>query len=326
MTIELGTILRVVDSVIELIGETPMVRLNRVTEKDAAVVWVKCEYMNPSGSLKDRIALEMIREAEAEGRLKPGYTIIEASTGNTGTAMSFIGGYLGYKVAVYMPEGMTSERIRLMETYGAEVHQLKIESSSGDESVAGAEVEIDTRLKCLELERTQPDTWWARQFSNPANTKAHLKTGREIFEQMGGRVDAFVASIGVGGTLYGVAKALKEELPNVRIVGVEPASANYPISGGYYRIPGFSDEVTGGIIEEMMESGIVDEVVKVSNKDAIAMSDRLVKEEGLFCGISSGANVFQALRVAGEMGEGGRVSTILPDSRDRYLTEKKYTT
>ncbi|MGD2201254.1 MAG: cysteine synthase family protein [Candidatus Bathyarchaeota archaeon] len=318
--------MRVVDSVIELIGETPMVRLNRVTEKDAAVVWVKCEYMNPSGSLKDRIALEMIREAEAEGRLKPGYTIIEASTGNTGTAMSFIGGYLGYKVAVYMPEGMTSERIRLMETYGAEVHQLKIESSSGDESVAGAEVEIDTRLKCLELERTQPDTWWARQFSNPANTKAHLKTGREIFEQMGGRVDAFVASIGVGGTLYGVAKALKEELPNVRIVGVEPASANYPISGGYYRIPGFSDEVTGGIIEEMMESGIVDEVVKVSNKDAIAMSDRLVKEEGLFCGISSGANVFQALRVAGEMGEGGRVSTILPDSRDRYLTEKKYTT
>jgi cysteine synthase A len=318
--------LRVVDSVLDLIGNTPMVKLMKVPEDGMAEVYVKCENMNPSGSLKDRIALEMIREAEAEGKLKPGYTIIEASTGNTGTAVGFIGTYLGYKVDIYMPEGMTPERIRLMESYGAEVHQLRLESTSEDESVAGAEVEIDTRLRCLELESTQPETWWARQFSNPANTRAHVKTGKEILGQMGGRVDAFVASIGVGGTLYGVATALREELPDVRIVGVEPASANYPISGGHYRIPGFGDEVTGGIIEEMMESGIVDEVVKVANRDAIEMSDRLVREEGLFCGVSSGANVFQALRVAGELGEGGRVVTVLPDSRDRYLTEKKYTT
>jgi cysteine synthase A len=321
-----GLGLRVVDSVLDLVGNTPMVKLRKVPGKDLADVYVKCEYMNPSGSLKDRIALEMIREAEAEGKLKPGYTIIEASTGNTGTAVSFIGSYLGYKVAIYMPEGMTPERVRLMESYGAEVHQLKLESTSEDKSVAGAEVEIDTRLKCLDLERTQPKNWWARQFSNPANIKAHVKTGKEILRQMDGRVDAFVASIGVGGTLYGVAKALREELPDVRIVGVEPASANYPISGGYYRIPGFGDEVTGGIIEEMMESGIVDEVIKVTNRDAIDMSDRLVREEGLFCGVSSGANVFQALRVAEELKGGGRVVTVLPDSRDRYLTEKKYTT
>jgi cysteine synthase A len=321
-----GLGLRVVDSVLDLVGNTPMVKLRKVPEKDLADVYVKCEYMNPSGSLKDRIALEMIREAEAEGKLKPGYTIIEASTGNTGTAVSFIGSYLGYKVAIYMPEGMTPERVRLMESYGAEVYQLKLESTSEDKSVAGAEVEIDTRLKCLDLERTQPKNWWARQFSNPANIKAHVKTGKEILRQMDGRVDAFVASIGVGGTLYGVAKALREELPDVRIVGVEPASANYPISGGYYRIPGFGDEVTGGIIEEMMESGIVDEVIKVTNLDAIDMSDRLVREEGLFCGVSSGANVFQALRVAEELKGGGRVVTVLPDSRDRYLTEKKYTT
>jgi len=318
--------LRVVDSVLDLIGNTPMVKLNRVTKEGMADIFVKCENMNPSGSLKDRIVLEMIREAEAEGKLKPGYTIIEASTGNTGTAVSFIGGYKGYKVEIYMPEGMTPERIRLMESYGAEIHQIELESSSEDESVAGAEVEIGTRERCLEIEKTRPKTWWARQFSNPANTRAHYKTGMEIYHQMEGRVDAFVASIGVGGTLYGVAKALKGENPDVRIVGLEPASANYPISEGHYRMPGISDEITGGIIEEMMESGIVDEVVKVTNRDAVEMSDRLVKEEGLFCGISSGANVYHALKVAAEMGPGRRVATVLPDNRDRYLSEKKYTT
>ncbi len=295
-----------------------MVRLGKIPDESGADVYVKLEYTNPSGSLKDRIVLEMIREAEAEGKLRPDYTIIEASTGNTGTALSFVGTYLGYRVVIYMPEGMTPERIRLMESYGAEVHELKLEPSS-EGSVAGAEVEIDTRLRCLEIERTQPEIWWARQFSNPANTRAHVKTGREILEQMEERVDAFVASIGVGGTLYGVAKALKEALPNVKVIGAEPASARYPISEGYSRVP-------GGIIEEMIESGLIDEVVKVSNEDAVETSDRLVKEEGLFCGISSGANVYLATEIARELGRGKRVVTVLPDSRDRYLTEKKYTT
>lgn len=318
--------MKVVDSVLKLIGNTPLVRLRSVSQEGAADVYVKCEYMNPSGSLKDRIALEMIREAETEGKLKPGYTIIEASTGNTGTSLSFVGTCLGYKVAIYMPEGMTPERIRLMESYGAEVHQLKLELGSEGMGVAGAEVEIGTRLKCLEVERTQPKTWWARQFSNPANTKAHVKTGNEILQQMEGKLDAFVASIGTGGTLYGIAKALKAELPWVRIIGAEPSSGRFPISQGHWRVPGFGDEVTGGIIEEMMESGLVDEVIKITNDDAISMSDRLVKEEGLFCGISSGANVHLALKVARELGGGKRVATLLPDSMDRYLTEKKYTT
>jgi len=317
--------LRVVGSVLELIGNTPMVRLGKIPDESGADVYVKLEYTNPSGSLKDRIVMEMIREAEAEGKLRPGYTIIEASTGNTGTALSFVGTYLGYRVVIYMPEGMTPERIRLMESYGAEVHELKLEPSS-EGSVAGAEVEIDTRLRCLEIERTQPETWWSRQFSNPANTRAHVKTGREILKQMEGRVDAFVASIGVGGTLYGVAKALKEVLPDVKVIGAEPASARYPISEGYSRVPGAINEVTGGIIEEMIESGLIDEVVKVSNEDAVETSDRLVKEEGLFCGISSGANVYLATEIAKELGRGKRVVTVLPDSRDRYLTEKKYTT
>ena len=318
--------MKVVDSVLSLIGNTPMVRLQSIPTEGTADVFVKLEYMNPSGSLKDRIAVEMIRQAEAEGKLKPGYTIIEASTGNTGTAFSFVGGYLGYRVAIYMPEGMTPERIRLMESYGAEVHQLKLAKGSRERGVAGAEVEIDTRLKCLELERTLPNTWWARQFSNPANTSAHVKTGEEILRQMEGKVDAFVASIGTGGTLYGVAKALKKADPNIRIIGAEPASARYSLSEGHTRVPGFSDDVTGGIIKEMMGSGLIDEVMKVSNDEAVAISDRLVREEGLFCGVSSGANVHVAVNVAKELGTGKCVATLLPDSRDRYLTEKKYTT
>ncbi|MCW4050782.1 MAG: PLP-dependent cysteine synthase family protein [Candidatus Bathyarchaeota archaeon] len=313
------------DSILDAIGNTPLVKLNKVVPSDSADVFVKAEYLNPSGSLKDRIALKMIRDAEARGDLKPGYTIIEASTGNTGTALSFVGTQLGYNVEIYMPEGMTRERIRIMENYGAKVHELSMEASD-EGSVAGAEVEIGTRIKCLEVERTKPKVWWARQFSNPSNTEAHLQTGREILEQLNGKVDAFVASIGVGGTLYGVAKALKSVLPDVKIFGLEPASARYALSEGYTRVPGTGDDVCGGIIEEMLNSGIVDKVVKVSNKDAIAMSDRLVMEEGLFCGISSGANVFYACKVAKELGPGKRVATVLPDHRDRYLSEKKYTT
>jgi len=316
--------LKVSNSVLELIGNTPMFKLGKVALRGVSV-FVKAEYMNPSGSLKDRIALMMIRDAEARGDLKPGYTIIEASTGNTGTALSFVGTQLGYKVEIYMPEGMGPERVRIMESYGAKVHQLKLRESS-EGSVAGAEVEIDTRIKCLEVERSSPRTWWARQFSNPSNTKAHLRTGEEIFEQLDGKVDAFVASIGVGGTLYGVAQALRKRIPGVLIVGAEPASAKYPLSEGYTRVPGTSDDVCGGIIEEMLNSGIVDRVEKVGNEQAIAMSDRLVREEGLFCGISSGANVYLALKVAKQLGPGKNVVTVLPDHRDRYLSEKKYTT
>jgi cysteine synthase A len=314
-----------VNSILEKIGNTPLVKLGKVVSPNLANVYVKTEYMNPSGSLKDRIALEMIRDAEEKGLLKPGYTIIEASTGNTGTALSFVGTRLGYNVEIYMPEGMTRERIRIMESYGAKVHELALESGN-EGSIAGAEVEIDTRIKCLEIEKNNPKVWWARQFSNPANTRAHVKTGREIIQQLGEPIDAFVASIGVGGTLYGVAKALKEIYPDVVIVGLEPGSARYPISEGYTRVPGTADEVCGGIIEEMMNSGIVDHVERVSNNTAIEFSDRLVHEEGLFCGISSGANGYMACKIAKELGLGKNVATVLPDHRDRYLSEKKYTT
>jgi cysteine synthase A len=317
--------LKYLNSILDAIGNTPMVKLQKVIDKGYADVYVKAEYMNPSGSLKDRIALQMIRDAEKEGKLKPGYTIVEASTGNTGTALSFVGTQLGYNVEIYMPKGMTPERRKIIESYGAMVFELELELIR-EGSIAGAEVEIDTRRKCLEEERKASHIWWARQFSNPSNTRAHVRTGKEILQQLGGEVDAFVASIGVGGTLYGVAKALKEANPDVKIIGAEPSSAIFPLSEGYTRVPGSSNEVSGGIIEEMLTSGIVDKVVKVSNEDAIKMADRLVIEEGLFCGISSGANVFLSNKVAKELGARKNIVTVLPDHRDRYLSEKKYTT
>ncbi len=180
--------------------------------------------------------------------------------------------------------------------------------------------------RCFELERGNPRIWWARQFSNPANWRAHLTTGNEIFEQMNGKVDAFIASIGTGGILYGVAKALKAKVPKCKVIGLEPSSTKYAISDGITSPPSVSKEIAGGIIEEMMQSGLIDEVVKVTNEDAIKTSDRLVQEEGLFCGISSGANVYHAIKVAEKLGKGKRVATVLPDHRDRYLSEKKYTT
>jgi cysteine synthase A len=268
----------------------------------------------------------MIRTAEKEGLLKPGYTIIEASTGNTGTALSLVGTRLGYKVEIYMPEGMTRERIKLMEGYGAKVHELKVDDALKTGSVAGAEVEVLPRITCWNREKTEKGVWWARQFSNPANWRAHLVTGAEIWEQMEGKVDAFVASIGVGGTLYGVAKVLKEKNPKCRVIGLEPASAKYPISEGYYTPPGVRPEIAGGIIKEMMESGLIDEVVKVTNEEAIKASDRLTLEEGIFCGVSGGANVFYSLKVAEKLGKGKRVATVLPDHGDRYFSGKKYTT
>ena len=171
------------DSVLKLIGNTPMVKLEKITEGSPFEIYVKLEYRNPSGSLKDRIAIEMIRQAEKNGDLKKGYTIIEASTGNTGTALSMVGTRLGYKVDIYMPEGMTPERKQIMESYGATVHELELQQSA-EGGVAGAEVEIETRRRCLELERNNEKIWWARQFSNPANVEAHMKTGKEILQQM----------------------------------------------------------------------------------------------------------------------------------------------
>ena len=314
--------MRSVQSVLELIGNTPMVKLRKVTLGD---VRVKLEYLNPSGSLKDRIALRMIEEAENSGRLKRGFTIVDASTGNTGIALSFVGAMKGYKVVIYHPAlgEVSKERVEMMKRYGAEVRLINTtKTTSIEKSVSGAEIENPLREMCRQLEKKDPTVWWARQFSNPANTAAHNKTGEEILTQTKEKVDVFVAAIGTGGTLMGVSEALRIRLPKVRIVGVQPASSRESIEPGTV-FP--RSEVSGGIISDMLERGLVDKVVKVRDEEAINMTHRLWREEGLFCGISSGANVFVAKKEA-EEDHGRTAVTVLPDSGDRYLSEEHFVT
>jgi cysteine synthase A len=313
-------------NVLEMIGQTPLVRLGSLAENIQANILAKVEYLNPSGSLKDRIALQMIRDAEEKGDLKPGYTILESSTGNTGIALSFVGCLKGYKVIIYetTPGKIGVEKRKIMAGYGAEVRSLPPEEleKMKEKSVAGAEVERPGRLKCLELEKTNPGYWWARQFSNPSNVIAHHETGREILAQAGGKVDVFVASVGTGGTLKGIAETLKEANPQVRIVGIQPASSKIPMIPGQ---PYPQSETSGGIIADMLRRGnLIDEVVRVSDEEAVALTHRLWKE-GLFAGVSSGANVLVALREGKRLGK-GNVVTLLPDHGDRYFTEEHYVT
>jgi cysteine synthase A len=321
----------IVDNLLSSIGNTPLFRLQEVVKGLDAEVYVKVEYMNPSGSIKDRIALYMIEGAEKTGQLKPGNMIVEASTGNTATALAFVATTKRYAMKVFSPKSSCSpERLRIIQSYGAEVEiidtdVLKTDTISQDSSVHGAVVELIPRQKCLELERADPNVWWARQFSNPDNVRAHLEgTGREILEQTAGQVDAFVASVGTGGTLLGVAQALRSHNPKVAIYGVEPANSPH-LRFGFGTIPNVPD-VSGGILLDILHANILAEVLCITNKEAIDMAHQLSEKEGLFCGMSSGANVLAALQVAKKLGKGTRVVTVLPDSRDRYLTVEKYTT
>jgi cysteine synthase A len=304
--------------------------LNSITKGLEAKVLVKLEYLNPSGSLKDRIALRMIEEAEKAGKIKPGYTIVDGSTGNTGIALSFVGTMKGYKVVIFMPEGVSEERTKIMHRYGAEVVTVNAQEEEQlkerGKSIYGAEVEVPLRIKSLEEEKKNPKVWWARQFANHGNVLAHNDTGREILKQVGGKVDVFVASIGTGGTLMGVGQVLKKSNPRVRLVAVEPTASHFPLISGYKRIPGASPEITGGIIAEMVDGKMVDDVVQVKGEDAIEMAHRLVKEEGLYAGISAGANVLVAVSEAKKLGKRKNVVTVLPDSMDRYLSSEVYTT
>ena len=318
--------MKTADSVLQLIGDTPLVKLNKVTSGLKAEIWVKAEYMNPTGSIKDRVALRMIEDAERRGQLKPGYTIVESSTGNTGTSLSFVGGLKGYKVVIYetTPGMMGEEKKSLMTGYGAEVKTMSPGEYEGLGGVPGVEVELPGRRICLALEKSDPKVWWARQFANPSGVEAQKEMGREILEQTGGRVDAFVASIGTGGTLMGVAQVLKGHSEKVRIVGAIPAGSKKEMKPGK---PYPKTEIEGGTIAEMvMTPGLIDDIVQVTDGEAVEMALRLWREEGVFAGMSSGANVAVALRLAEEMGRGQRVVTVMHDSGDRYLTTKHYVT
>jgi cysteine synthase A len=299
-------------NVLELIGATPMVRLSRVVGEDAAEVWGKLEATNPGGSVKDRIALAMIEAAEEQGLLAKGGTIIEPTSGNTGIGLAMVAAYKGYKLIVTMFDTASRERRLQIQAYGAEVVL-----TPAAEGMRGA---ID---KALELKREHPDYFLPQQFMNAANPEIHRRTtGREILEQLDGRIDAFVAGVGTGGSLTGVGEVLKEALSAVRVIAVEPAGSPVLSGGG----AGFSyiEGIGAGFVPQVLNLEVIDEVRVIDDDDAYEMARRLAREEGLLVGISAGANVYIAAQVAREMGSTARVATILCDSGLRYLSSRAF--
>lgn len=317
-------------SVLDSIGNTPLIPLRRLTKGIEAEVWVKLEYCNPSGSMKDRVALRMIRDAEMQGLLRPGMEIVESTTGNMGAALAFAGAVCGYPVTLYVPGGLVSEeRGRILEAYGAKVEDVDIDEIIRDgklpQGIHGAIVERIPRFACAKREREDPNVWWPRQFGNPSNKLAHKEgTGKEILRQTGGQIDAFVMALGTGGTLLGVSEALREAGSSGKVVAVEPIGHPTIIDGklAFEEVEGIS----GGLLKDIADTKAADEVVLVRDEDAVETAHRLAKEEGLFCGMSSGANVFVAIEVAKRLKKGQKVVTLLVDNRDRYLFNERFTT
>jgi cysteine synthase A len=300
------------DSVLELIGHTPMLRLKKISKDVKPEILAKLEFRNPSCSVKDRIALYMIEQAEKKGNLKPGATIIEPTTGNTGIALSLVASLKGYKMIVVMPEFVSRERRVICEAYGA-----KVVLTRKEDGIPGV------LRKAEELVEKTKGSFMPHQFKNESNPKAHeLTTGKEIIEQTDGDLDVFVAAAGTGGTISGVARALKKKNPDVRIVIVEPAGSAILSGGkpGLHKIEGIGE----GFIPDVLDTKLYDEVVAVSDEDAMAMARRLAREEGVLAGISSGANVWASLKVAKKMKK-GRIVTLIPDCALRYMSTDLYT-
>ena len=300
--------MRVVNNVLELIGSTPMVRLNHVVPAGAAEVWVKLEAFNPGFSIKDRAALGMIEKAEAEGVLHPGDTIVEATAGNTGVGLALVGVQKGYQVVFFVPEKFSKEKVMLMESFGAVVHRTPTELGM-EEAIrqAGALVEKNE------------NHWFAAQFTNPGNPWIHEQTtGREIWEQMNGHVDAFICGAGTAGTFTGVARALKARNPKI-IAAI--ADTEHSVYSGQQ--PGSHDVegIGASFIPDTFDPSVCDDTTIVTDAEAFAMVKRLAVEEGILGGSSSGCNVVGAIRLAIRLGPGKRVVTIIPDSAERYLSK-----
>ncbi len=298
----------IVDTVLDLVGSTPLVRLHKLPPPGSAEVLVKLEARNPGGSVKDRIALAMVEEAERSGLLKPGATIVEPTSGNTGVGLAIVAAVKGYRLIITMPENMSIERRRLLAHLGAElVLTPAIEGMSG--AVFAAQ----------ELVKEHPGYFMPDQFQNPANPAVHRRTtAREILEATEGRLDAFVAGVGTGGTITGVAEVLKAAVPSVLIVAVEPARSQM-LRGEKSRPHGIQG-IGAGFVPGILNREVLDEILPVGDEEAFLTASRMSKEEGLLAGISSGANVFAALKVAERLGEGKRVVTVLPDTGERYLS------
>ncbi len=296
---------------IDLIGGTPVVRLNRLAGPRDAEVWGKLESANPGGSVKDRICLSMIEDAEREGRLKPGATIIEPTSGNTGIGLALVAAVKGYKLILTMPDTMSEERRSLLIAYGAELI-LTPDSKGMHAAVRKAE----------ELLHEHPDYFMPQQFSNPANPEAHRRTTAQELLQQFERIDAFVAGVGTGGTITGVGEVLRERMPGVKVYAVEPAASPVLSGGepGFHKIQG----IGAGFIPENLNPTVYHEVITVSDEEAARYTRRLAREEGLLLGISSGANCCAALRVARDLGPGKTVVTIFCDTGERYLTTDIY--
>ncbi|WP_458120569.1 cysteine synthase A [Paenibacillus sp. Z6-24] len=306
---------KVVNNVTELIGGTPLVRLNRLVSEDSAEIYLKLEYQNPGSSVKDRIALSIVEEAEKQGVLKPGGTIVEATSGNTGIGLAMVAAAKGYKCVIVMPETMSMERRNLLRAYGAE-----LVLTPGSEGMNGAVKKAESILS------ENPDYFIADQFRNKANLKVHRETtGPEIveaIESIGGTLDAFIAGIGTGGTITGAGEVLKSHFPGVKIYAVEPAAS--PILAGGQPGPHKIQGIGANFVPEILNQDIYDEIIHVENDEAFEMARRVAKEEGVLSGISSGAAVHAALKVAKQLGKDKRIVVIIPSNGERYLSTPLY--
>ncbi len=303
---------RIAKDVLELIGQTPMVRLNRIVQPDMAEILAKVESFNPGGSVKDRICLSMIEDAEKKGLLKPGATIIEPTSGNTGIGLAMVSAVRGYKCILTMPETMSLERIYLLKSYGAEVILTP-----------GAEGMNGSIKKAEKLLKKTANSFMPQQFKNEANPGIHRETtAKEILQVTHGKIDAFIAGVGTGGTISGVGEVLKKQNQKIKIVAVEP-KASAVLSGklaGPHKIQG----IGAGFIPGVLNRDIIDEIIQVDDSDAFKTSRRLAKEEGLLVGISAGAAAWAALRVAKDLGKGKSLLVILPDTGERYFSMEQY--
>mgnify|MGYP001170231750 FL=1 len=304
--------MRVAKNVLELIGQTPIVSLNNMGSPDMAEVYVKLEGFNPAGSIKDRPGLYMIEKAEKMGLLQPGSIILEATSGNTGIGLAMAASLKSYPIVIVMPENMSEERKKILRAYGAELLLTPaVEGMPGAVKKAQSMAESDSRY------------YLVKQFENPANAECHeVTTAREILQQMGKNLDALVCGVGSGGTITGIARALKEEIPDIKIVAVEPANSAV-LSGnsaGPHKIQG----IGAGFIPRVLNLELVDNIIAVSDEDAIQTCRQLARREALLLGISSGAAVFAALQLVDKMGKGKKILAIAPDSADKYISTELF--